>query len=154
MRLLCFLMAICLFSFNAFSTEYVSKSFSYSDSGRDGNSTNYYSCDYAESALRTHLQTLGAIDINVSCSGGIEFGRFLPVNLESNFKVTALTDPSTAKIESVTIKSVRRGDSPCFFNTKLLNKLVKNFPNVYVDSKSTSCFDNNTSWNYGLRIAH
>ena len=139
-------------SFSVFSAEYISKSFQYSDSGRDGMTQNYYSCDSASDTLRDHLETLGAIDISVRCSGGIDYGRYMPVNLTSSFKVTAYTDPSTAKIDHVTIKS-RMGDAPCFFNTKLLKEVVKHFPNVYVDSKKASCFDNRTSWNYVLRIA-
>lgn len=153
MRLLVTTIAISLFSFSAFSAEYVAKKFSYSDSGRDGMAQNYYSCDFAETALRTHLTTLGAIDVKVHCSGGIDFGRYMPINLDSTFKVTALTDPSSAKIENVIIKSSASRDTPCFFNTKLLNQLVKSFPNVYVDSKNASCFDNRSSWKYVLRIA-
>jgi hypothetical protein len=152
MRSYVLIMVFCFVSMSAFSAEYVAKSFSYSDSGRDGMSQNFYSCDYAESALSSHLEKLGAIDINVRCSGGIEHGSYSPVNLNSSFKVTKFTDPSTAKIEVATLKS-RGSDSPCFFNTKLLNQLVKYFPNVYVDSKKASCFDNRTSWKYVLRIA-
>lgn len=152
MRSYVLMLALSLASVSAFSAEYVAKNFAYSDSGRDGSAQNYYSCDYAKEAMITHLEKLGAIDINVRCSGGIEFGRFLPVNLTSSFKVTKFTDPSTAKIEIATLRS-RGSDSPCFFNTKLLNQLVKYFPNVYVDSKKASCFDNRTSWNYVLRIA-
>lgn len=152
MRSAVFSLAFLLLSFSAFSAEYVAKSFHYSDSGRDGMTQNYYACDYAADTLRGHLETLGAIDINVRCSGGIDYGRYMPVNLSSTFKVTAFMDPSTAKMEHSTIKS-RGSDAPCFFNTKLLKELVKYFPNVYVDSKKASCFDNRSSWNYVLRIA-
>jgi hypothetical protein len=152
MRSVATMMVLCLLSFNAFSAEYVAKKISYSDSGRDGMTQNFYSCDYAEDTLRSHLEKLGAIDINVHCSGGIEFGRFLPVNLDSTFKVSAAIDPTGAQIETVTIKS-KVSDSPCYFNTKLLNQLVKSFPNVKVESKKASCFDNRTSWKYILKIA-
>ncbi len=137
-------------SFNAFSFETVR--FSYTDFGNDGFSRNYYSCDFAEAALESHLELLGASNISVSCFGGIQSWGVTPVSLSASFDVPTATAENHTRMTQVRLESADRFETACFFHTKLLTQLLKLFPNAVTRAKRTSCFDNRTRWNYDLNV--
>jgi hypothetical protein len=145
--------AALLLAFNAFAVEFTTTTFSHTDTGIDGFSRNYYSCDFAESALESHLETLGASNISVSCSGGIEYnwGMF-PVNLAARFDMPSATPENHTRSENIRVSSRSFGNSSCNFHTKLLNKLLPLFTNVAVNAKRTSCMDNDSRWSYDLTV--
>ena len=148
-----FTMLMMIVSLSAFATEYEKKTFSHTDFGNDGFSRNYYSCSFAEAALNSHLVKLGAININTKCSGGIEpWGATLPVSLRATFEAPK-AGQDFSRTESVRIVSQTRSDSACFFNTKVLNKLLPMFPNVVVNSQRARCSDNSSRWNYDLQVS-
>ena len=151
MRLLSMLLVV--FSFSAFATEYEKKSFSYTDFGNDGFSRNYYACSFAEAALNDHLVSLGAINVRTSCFGGIEsWGMTTPVSLRATFEAPK-AGQDFSRTERVLLTSQSRGNSSCFFHTKLLRKLLPEFANVKVSAQRTTCSDNNSRWNYDLKVS-
>lgn len=151
MRLVSILMLV--FSLSAFATEYEKKTFSHVDFGNDGFSRNYYACSFAEAALNDHLVKLGAINIRTSCSGGIEpWGTVFPVSLRATFEAPK-AGQDFSRTERVRIASTTRGNSSCFFHTKLLRKLLPVFPNVAVSAQRSTCSDNESRWNYDLQVS-
>ena len=151
MRLLSMLMV--LFSLSAFATEYEKKTFSHTDFGNDGFSRNYYACSFAEAALNDHLVQLGAINVRTSCSGGIEpWGTVFPISLRANFEAPK-AGQDFSRTERVRLTSQSRGNSSCFFHTKLLRKLLPEFANVKVSSQRSTCSDNNSRWSYDLQVS-
>ena len=145
--------AALLLAFNAFAVEFTTTTFSHTDTGIDGFSRNYYSCDFAESALESHLEKLGASNISVSCSGGIEYnwGMF-PVNLAARFDMPSATPENHTRSENTRVSSRSFGNSSCNFHTKLLNKLLPLFTNVKVNAKRATCMDNDSRWSYDVTV--
>ncbi len=142
-----------LVSLSAFATEYEKKTFNYTDFGNDGFSRNYYACSFAEAALNDHLVQLGAINVRTSCFGGIEsWGMTTPVSLRATFEAPK-AGQDFSRTQRVLITSRSRGNSSCFFHTKLLRKLLPSFANVLVSAQRTTCSDNNSSWNYDLQVS-
>ena len=144
--------AALLIAFNASAVEFVTKTFKHTDSGIDGFSRNYYNCDWAEKTVESHLEKLGASNITVNCTGGIEhdisWGMW-PVSIVAKFDVPA----DRTMTENVVLKSSNRADSACYFHTKLLNKLLATLVHVTVNSKKTNCMDNSSRWSYDLSVA-
>lgn len=151
MRLLSMLMV--MFSLSAFATEYEKKTFSHTDFGNDGFSRHYYACSFAEAALNDHLVKLGAINVRTRCSGGIEtWGMMTPVSLRATFEAPK-AGQDFSRTERVRIASTSRGNSSCFFHTKLLRKLLPVFANVTVSSQRSTCSNNESRWNYDLQVS-
>jgi hypothetical protein len=140
-------------AFNAFAVEFTTTTFRHTDTGMDGFSRNYYSCDFAEAALESHLESLGASNISVSCSGGIEQNwGFWPVNLTASFDIPAATSENHTRSQNSRLSSSRFGNSSCYFNTKLLNKLLPLFTNVKVNAKRATCMDSDSRWSYDVTV--
>jgi hypothetical protein len=147
-----FLLAIFSLTFStALATVKVQKEFRYTDAGMDGFSKNYYSCDFAEDALEQHLVQLGATDIKVRCSGGIEHNWTSPISLRASFANFESADGRYASSRTEVLSTRNSGDA-CYFHTKLLDKLLTLFPNVRVDEKSNSCMNSHSRWQYVLSI--
>lgn len=145
--------AALLLAFNAFAVEFTTTTFRHTDNGIDGFSRNYYSCDFAESALESHLETLGASNIRVTCSGGIEQGWGMwPVNLTARFDIPSATAENHTRSEATRVSSRSFGNSSCNFHTKLLNKLLPLFTNVSVGAKRTTCMNNDSRWSYDVTV--
>ena len=145
--------AALLLAFNAFAVEFTTTTFRHTDAGIDGFSRNYYSCDFAEATLENHLEVLGASNISVSCSGGIEqnWGMF-PVNLTARFDIPSATSENHTRSTNSRLAGTRLGNSSCNFNTKLLNKLLPLFANVKVNAKRATCMDNDSRWSYDVTV--
>ncbi len=134
-------------SFNVLAVE-----FSHTDFGNDGFSRHYYSCDFAEAALEGHLEALGATQIDVSCSGGIESWGVFPVTLQARFDLPNATRENHTRATALRLKASSRFNEACFFHTKLLNKLLKVTSNVEVNSRSAHCVDNRSRWSYSVTV--
>lgn len=123
---------------SANAAELVSRKFSFTYFGHDVGSSTYYSCDSAEDMAREQLQTLGAQNIRVSCSGGIQnWGNrwdAFPVSITARFAVPA----SRENAQRMVIKDSGR-DSNCDFNAQFLAQLLKKLPNARLVSRSVSC---------------
>lgn len=135
-----------LFSFSVFARESVS--FTYF--GNEGWGQSYYACDYVEARTEKVLEMFGATEIEVRCSGGIEFGRYWgPVNVRTSFELPVLTGTEVA--EEVTFK----GDSwnpACGLNVTIVKKLLPKFSNVSVVKKSDSCAFSRSNYSYVFSI--
>jgi hypothetical protein len=126
--------------------------FSFSYSGWGTFEQTYYTCSAAEDILEDHLETLGAKNVRVSCSGGLEnWGnqwRTFPLNL----RATYINTSTGATTRNVRITSSSGRSNGCDFNTKLLNKLIPKLGNVQVTSKRDRCIGESSRWEYNLVV--
>jgi hypothetical protein len=141
-----FALVAVAFSLSVWSREEVS--FSYS--GMESWGQSYYSCDYVENQTEKVLEMFGATNIDVWCTGGIEFGRiWTPVSVSSSFDVPLLTGAEA------TIVKKYRGDSwnpSCGLNVAIVKALLPKFINVKVLRKSDSCGFANSNFSYEFEI--
>lgn len=137
-------------SASAFANEYVSKTVSFSVGGRGGLNYSYYNCDSVEDTVESHLEKLGATNISVRCSGGLQYPSPMPpmpAFVKASFDAPV---PNGGVVENVTLKA--RFDQNCEVNTTALNAILPQMPSVTVLAKRDSCFDNRTRWFYDLSI--
>lgn len=80
------------------------QSFSISTIG-DGNSSIFYSCDAVERAAEDYLAAMGAIDIEVRCSGGIEQGFTGPAFVRTEY-INAASAKSSDATHAATYRMV------------------------------------------------
>jgi hypothetical protein len=138
-------LTLCSLSFAAIASETVS----FTHFGNGGGNQSYYACDYAQSQTENFLSVLGATNIDVSCSGGIQsWGSAQPVSIRARFDLPAVV---TNTVESVEVE----GDtwSPaCGLNVQIVNSIVKKFSNVQVVKKSDACAFVSSNYYYLLNI--
>ncbi len=135
---------------SAFASEYVSRKLSWSPMTNSGWTTSYYNCSWAEDQVEEHLTTLGAMNVNVSCSGGIEMGWNTPVFISAKFDVVV---PSANGASRELKLSNRHGSDSCSFNVEFLDRAIALFPGVKVLSKRSSCMGGRTdNWSYVLTV--
>jgi hypothetical protein len=122
---------------------------SFTHFGNRGGNQSYYACSFVESQAYKYLELLGATDVRVRCSGGIQSGGWhpQPVSVTATFQLPALTGVE----ESLEI----RGDHwnpACGLNTQMLREFIKVMPHVEVVRKSDSCAFHNSNFFYQLNI--
>src|SRR4051812_34217608 len=77
---------VLFFSMSSFAAKV---SFTYF--GNEGNRQSYYSCDYVQVQAEEYLDTFGAKNVEVYCSGGIQpWGSAQPVSVNATFDVPEL----------------------------------------------------------------
>lgn len=139
-------LAIALTSFATLARETVS----FSHSGLEGWGVSYYSCDYAEARTEKVLELFGATQIDVTCTGGLDFGRFpMPVSITASFEAPVLVGTEVAQ----TVKY--RGDawnSSCGLNVAIVKNLLPKFSNVTVVKKNDSCAFSSSNYSYEFSI--
>jgi hypothetical protein len=112
----------------------------------------FYNCNAVEDIFEGHLRKLGASNIRVRCTGGIEsWGgtmRGFPISVRATFNAPV---PVSNNARIVTLKS-RAGDNSCELHTGILNKVLPLFPAITVNSRRSRCSDNRSRWNYNLQI--
>lgn len=133
----------------SFSAVAADQKVSFSYSGIESWGRSYYSCDYAEAQAEKHLEVLGATNVDVRCTGGIEFGQMWPINLTATFDLPVLSGREIAEV--VTIKG-RRPNPACGLNTKMIKAFLPKFSNVTVVSKRDACFSPDSVYSYELSI--
>lgn len=132
---------------SAFATEYVSRKLSFSPRTYTGGTVTYYNCDSVESTVESHLATLGAQNIRVSCTGGLEMGWSTPAHVRATFDVAVPAANDASREASLS------GRESCSLNTEFLDAAIPLFPGVKVLSKRSSCMGGRTdSWKYTLSI--
>lgn len=109
----------------------------------------YYACSYVESQTKSHLEALGATNIDVDCRGGIEWDRMWPVSVTATFDAPALQGNEVAVVK--TIKS-RPGNESCSINVLIMKTILPKFGNVSVLEKRDRCSGPNTRWSYKLNV--
>ncbi len=132
---------------SAFASEYVSRKMSFSPRTNNGETTTYYNCDSVESIVESHLEDLGAQNVRVSCSGGIQMGWTSPAFVRANFEVALPGVNGTSR------QVVLTGRDSCSLNVEFLDAALKLFPGVKVVSKRSSCMGGRLdSWKYTLSV--
>ena len=118
--------------------------------GNEGGNQHFYACSYAEDQTFAHLETLGATNIDVRCSGGIQSSWSIqPVSIRATYNLPVVTGSG---VEAVVIK----GDSfnpACGLNVRIVKEILKTFTNVTVVKKSDSCGFSQSNYFYNLNIA-
>lgn len=132
---------------SAFATEYVSRKLSFSPRTHNGGTISYYNCDSVEDTVASHLEDLGAQNVRVSCSGGIEMGWMTPVFVRASF------DAAVSASNGVTRTVVLQGSESCHLNTEFLDAAIKLFPTATLESKRASCNGGRLDrWKYVISI--
>jgi hypothetical protein len=138
-------LTLCSLSFAALASETVS----FTHFGNGGGRQSYYACDYAQSQTETFLSVLGATNIDVSCTGGIQsWGSAQPVSIRATFDLPAVV---TNTVESVEVEGDTWSPS-CGLNVQIVNSIVKKFSNVQVVKKSDACAFASSNYYYLLNI--
>lgn len=139
------LLSALLISSSAFAAN-----FSFTYFGNEGGRQSYYACDYVEGQTESYLELLGATNIDVRCSGGIQSGWSVqPVSIRASYDLPEVTGQN---VETVEIK----GDSfnpACGINVRIMSEVLKTFTNVEVLKKQDSCAFASSNYYYKLNIA-
>ncbi len=146
MRLL--ILASLLVSASAFASELVSQKVAFHVGGRVLGREIYYSCESVRYAVKKHLVTLGAENVRVSCSGGLDhFNRrnAWPALVRASFDAPVATG---TEVEALTIKG-----RSCLLNVTILENIIPVLPTVSVVSKKANCSRSDDPWAYNLNIA-
>ena len=140
-----FIVMMMSLSLPAFARESVS----FTHFGNNGGNQSYYACDYAQDQTESFLDLVGATNVDVTCSGGIQpWGTAFPVSIRADFDLPMIT---TSNVESVQVD----GDTwnpACGLNVQIINSLVVKFPNVKVVRKSDACAFSTSNYSYLLNI--
>lgn len=110
--------------------------------GNEGRNRIHLSCHYAENAVDQILGQIGATDVDVRCTGGIDYGFYTPVSITAKFNL-----PTTA-----TVKVESDFNTNCFFDTKFVDALVRSNDNITKVNGRSHCFDSDSRYNYTLEI--
>lgn len=136
-------LSISSFAFSETSTVH----FSYF--GNDGRNQTYYACSYVEDEAYSHLETLGAMNIETRCSGGIQpWGVSMPISLTAKFTTPVVNGNGTSVVEI-------EGDTwnpNCDLNTRMINAFLKEFQNIKVLEKRDGCGFRSSNYYYKLEI--
>lgn len=133
------LLGALLFNAQAHAADFINFTFF----GNEGRNRIYLSCYYAENAVDQILNELGATDIDVRCSGGIDFGRAFPVTIQAKYTLPA--DARTVEINS-------DFNTNCYFDTRFIERLVSGNDRLEKVSGSRSCFRSDSRYGYKLEI--
>ena len=132
---------------SAFASEYVARKLNWSPRSHNGGTISYYNCDFVEATVESHLADLGAQNVRVSCSGGIEMGWTTPAHVRASFEVAVPSANGTSR------EVVLSGRESCSLNVEFLDKALPLFPGVKVVSKRSSCMGGRTdSFKYVLSV--
>ena len=106
----------------------------------------YYDCDHVENKTRSMLKTLGAQDIEVRCSGGIDpFGQ-RSISWESSVKTT-FKAPTSGKYQAVEFSDF---DS-CHLASEILDNIDESFITRNTD-RSRLCFMHDEPYTITLEV--
>ena len=124
-------------------------SISFTHFGRSAGVESYYACSYVEDQTFHYLDLLGATNIDVRCSGGIQSGWYnQPVSIYATFDLPVVTRNA---VETVEIK----GDafSPaCGINVRIIQEILKTMSNIQVLKKDDACAFASSNYYYKLNV--
>lgn len=139
------LVAALLISASSFAAN-----FSFTYFGNEGGRQSYYACDYVQYQTEDYLQLLGATNIDVSCSGGIQSNwNVQPVSIRAKFDLPVVTGSVVDTVEL-------QGDAfnpACGINVQIISEILKKMTNVSVVKKKDSCAFATTNYYYKLNVA-
>lgn len=114
----------------------------------------YYSCSYAEKQTEKYLIMLGAKDIEIRCTGGIQSGSpswaWAPISVRASFQALVTVDNSEKDAVPVEENSVTfKGRGSCDFNSKLIKNALSHFEAI-IEGGFSNCFNSNGSYSYDV----
>jgi hypothetical protein len=115
---------IAMISATAYGADFERKTINYSISDRTGNGERiFYNCDSVETKTKAMLKKLGAKDINVDCTGGLDrFGRHhMPAYVSADFMALNSELSGNRNVAFQTVKFVERNN--CHFVNSSLKSL-------------------------------
>lgn len=106
----------------------------------------YHNCDSVESSAKSILKKLGATDISVRCTGGLDvWSRMaLPVNLRASFNTPVVTGESYEIVKL-------RGDN-CGLETRMIKSFLKVFTNIEVLKERSNCGMSRATYSFELKV--
>jgi hypothetical protein len=125
--------------------------FDYTFFGNSAGSYTMVSCDYATPLVRKWMETFGATNIDLYCTGGIDATQVSPLNLHATYTAPNLTGASVTVTQTIN-SGPFPGDSNCNFDTAVLSELLGDFTNVRVISRQYGCFSAESPYSYDLAI--
>ncbi len=132
---------------SAFASEYVSRKMNWSPRTHNGGTVTYYNCQSVESTVESHLEAMGAQNVSVRCTGGLEMGWSMPAHVTATFDVAVPGENGTTR------ELTLRGSESCHLNTEFFDAAIPMFPGVKVLSKRASCSGGRLDrWSYSLSI--
>ncbi|WPU63460.1 hypothetical protein [Peredibacter starrii] len=138
--------AALVFSLSSFASERAFISYA----GMESWGRSFYACTYAESQTIKHLKTLGATNIDVTCSGGIDIWMQGPVRIVAEFDVPAPTGRDEAR--RMTITGNRRNPS-CGLNVAIFKAILPKFSKtISVTSADDACLSRTSNYSYDLLV--
>jgi len=111
--------------------------------GNEGRNRTFLSCYYVEGSVENILKQLDATDLNVRCSGGIQYNTYSPVSLSAKFVLP---------VQEQTIKIKSDFNSNCYFDTAFIKELINSSDRIEKVSGSTHCFRPDDRYNITLKI--
>lgn len=141
-----------VFSVSASAGEWATKKISFSPSTYTGGGTqHWYNCDSVEDTVEKHLEDLGATNISVRCSGGLDNGRFpSPAFVSGTFDAPVPT-PEEDGVSAIVLE----GRQSCSLNTEFLDYVLPMFSGATVISRRASCWGSwSDRWKYTIQLNH
>lgn len=142
-----FVLTALALSMNAFAGD-VKVSFTHW--GNNAGTQSYYSCDYVEGQAEMYLETFGATDIEVTCTGGIGPGwTARPVSVWASFNLPVLSGQDVAEIIKVEGDPFRPS---CALNVQMIKSFLKVMPHISVIKKRDACAFASSNYYFELAI--
>ncbi len=111
--------------------------------GNEGRNRIMLSCYYVEGSVENILRDLDAVDVDVRCSGGIQYNTYSPVRVSAKFDLSEVEQ---------TIKIKSEMGSNCYFDTAFIKELINSSDRIEKVSGSTHCFRPNSNYSITLKI--
>jgi hypothetical protein len=137
MKYVTFLFALALIGFATLANASEQKSFNFNYN----NFNVYYACDYARDQAANTLEVLGAENVSVNCTGGIENNTMLPISMNGTFNL----------VEKGARTVVLKGRDSCDFNVKLINTLLSTIDHETV-MEHINCMDAQGSYHFEINL--
>ncbi len=144
------LLMMSTFSTAAFASEAAPGStFNYTFFGNSSGRYTMVACSYAEYVAADFMEKLGATEVSIQCTGGIEPWGIRPLTIRATYTAPDLSEGG--QTETVLIESDGR-DANCSFDTGLMRALLRDFPNAKKVRASDACFNHDSHYSYELEV--
>ncbi len=102
------------------------------------NMNSYYACDYVVNQTTAMLQSLGARNVNVQCSGGIPYQSFNAVS--ATFSTVQQVTAQKSTFMGTVSNALLTTHSSCDLHLRIYESVIKSFQ-VYSQQESDTCWD-------------
>lgn len=138
---------------HAFAGELVKRKMTVNFMGDQAGNRIHYRCAVAEEILQSHLEKVGAVAIETSCSGGLERWGYspywAPMGLRAKFEITS---DRRLPGQTITLDASDRAHEDCFLNVAIMKELLPLIPNAKVLRKKDHCMNNESRWSVTVEI--